>query len=158
MAEEQNIENVETIEKVEDTEKVENTEKVESIAANLHTVSVDLNKEQYNFLVKWQKEHEAELGIDVPLGSMVRKSVDIAMKSQNKKEDSDRQPGGFGDRRPGGFGDRKPGGFGDRKPGGFGDRRPSSFGDRKPGGFGGDRSESRSGPRTSLLPKSPRRF
>ncbi len=137
MTEEQNVENVETV------------EKVENIATNLHTVSVDLSKEQYNFLVKWQKEHESELGIDVPLGSMIRKSVDIAMKSQNKKEDSDK-PGGFGgDRRPGGFGDRKPGRFG-------GDRRPSSFGDRKPGGFGGDRHSS--GPRTSLLPKSPRRF
>lgn len=127
MTEEQNIENAETI------------EKVENIATNLHTVSVDLSKEQYDFLVKWQKEHESELGIDVPLGSMIRKSVDIAMKSQNNKEDSDRKPGGFGDRKPGGFGDRKPGGFG-------GDRRSGGFGDRK------------SGPRTSLLPKSPRRF
>jgi hypothetical protein len=145
MTEEQNIENVETI------------EKVENITTNIHTVSVDLSKEQYDFLVKWQKTHESELGIDVPLGSMVRKSVDVAMKSQ--KEDSDRKPGGFGDRRPGGFGDRKPGGFGDRKPGGFGDRRPSSFGDRKPR-FGGDRDSSgpRSGARTSLLPQKPRRF
>lgn len=125
MTEEQNMENAETI------------EKVENVATNIHTVSVDLNKEQYDFLVKWQKKHESELGIDVPLGSMVRKSVDIAMKSQ--KEDSDKKPSGFGgDRKPGGFGDRKSGGFGDRKPGGFGDRR--------------------SGPRTSLLPKSPRRF
>lgn len=126
MTEEQNIENVETSEKVENT------------TTNIHTVSVDLSKEQYDFLVKWQKTHESELGIDVQLGSMVRKSVDVAMKSQ--KEDSD----------------RKPGGFGDRKPGGFGDRRPSSFGDRKPR-FDDDRG-SRSGARTSLLPKSPRRF
>ncbi len=119
-------------------QNVETAEKVENIETNIHTVSVDLSKEQYNFLVKWQKEHESELGIDVPLGSMVRKSVDIVMKSQNKKEDSDRKPGGFGDRKPGGFGDRKPGRFGDRKPGGFGDKRP--------------------GARASLLPKSPRRF
>lgn len=135
MTEEQNMENAETI------------EKVENVATNIHTVSVDLNKEQYDFLVKWQKKHESELGIDVPLGSMVRKSVDIAMKSQNNKEDSDRKPGGFG-------GDRKPGGFGDRKSGGFGDRKSGGFGDRKPGGFG----DRRSGARTSLLPKSPRRF
>lgn len=154
MTEEQNIESNENVKAVEAVEAVEAIEPVENTAAPVYSVSVDLNKEQYNFLVKWQKEHESELGIDVPLGSMVRKSVDIAMKSQNKKEDSDRKPGGFGDRKPGGFGDRKPGGFGDRKPGGFGDRKPGGFGDRKPSGFG----DRRSGPRTSLLPKSPRRF
>ncbi|MCL2339054.1 MAG: hypothetical protein FWC51_03840 [Proteobacteria bacterium] len=51
------------------------------------TLSVELSAEQYAFLTEWQKTHEQELGIDVPIGAMVRKAVDIAMKSHNKKEE-----------------------------------------------------------------------
>lgn len=62
---------------------MENTEKTPVTTS----VSVDLNAEQHAFLVNWQKTHENELGIEVPLGAMVRKAVDIAMKSQNKREE-----------------------------------------------------------------------
>jgi hypothetical protein len=138
---------------------MENTEEtvVVSTPATTTTVSVELSAEQYAFLTKWQKTHEQELGIEVPLGAMVRKAVDSAMKSEKSKDErparsfgdrpsGDRPSGGrsFGDRKP--FGDRPSGGrsFGDRKP--FGDR-PSggrSFGDRKPFGMRSD-SPRRSG-------------
>jgi hypothetical protein len=63
---------------------MENTEKTPETPT---TVSAELSTEQYAFLTNWQKAHEQELGIEVPIGAMVRKAVDIAMKSQNKKEE-----------------------------------------------------------------------
>lgn len=100
------------------------------------SVTVELTEEQYAFLAKWQKTHEAELGIEVPISALVRKSVDIAMKSQNKPERSERP-----ERRDGDRGERKS--FGDRKPrsDSRGGDRPS-FGSRD-GGRGGFRAPSR---------------
>ena len=103
------------------------------------TITVDLNKEQIAFLTKWQKTHEQELGIDVPLGALVRKAVDATMKAENKKSEKP----DFEKR-----GDRSNKSFGDRKP---------SFGDKKPG-FDRRSSGPRPGARASLLPKSGRRF
>lgn len=110
---------------------MENTE-----TPTTQTVSVDLSAEQYAFLTKWQKTHEQELGIEVPVGAMVRKAVDIAMKSAQRKEEDkprDARPpraGGFGDKPRG---DRPPrsGGFGDKP--GFKSGPRKSFGDRPAG-------------------------
>lgn len=124
-------------------------------------VSVELSEEQYAFLKNLQKTQETELGIEVPVGAMVRKIVEAAMKNQNKPEFAPRPERRDGDRpsfggRDGGkpsFGDRPRPSFGSRDGGrpSFGDRpRPSfgggsrdggrpSFGDRPRPSFGGDR-------------------
>ncbi|MBN1281406.1 MAG: hypothetical protein JW985_00330 [Alphaproteobacteria bacterium] len=70
-------------------------------------VSVELTEEQYAFLTSWQKTHENELGIEIPVGALVRKAVDAAMKSQNKPERSERRDGDRGGERKS-FGDRPP--------------------------------------------------
>ena len=78
---------------------------------NPNTITVELSAEQIKFLTDWQKTHESELGIEVPIGAMVRKAVDGAMKAAAKPRE-DRPP-----RKP--FGDKPParGGF---KPAGRG--------------------------------------
>jgi len=110
---------------------MENTEKTaETQTATSTAVSVDLSSEQYAFLANWKKTHEQELGIDVPIGAMVRKAVDMAMKSQRSREE---KPAGARPPRDGGFADRKPG---------FGRDRDSKPGFRSGGGrpsFGGGR-------------------
>jgi hypothetical protein len=84
------------------------------------TVSVELTAEQYAFLTDWQKTHEQELGIEVPIGAVVRKAVDAAMKFHNKKDDRpprQARPAGRSFDRPGfNSGPRKP--FGSRAAGG----------------------------------------
>ena len=115
------------------------------------TVSTELSAEQFAFLDEWRKTHERELGIEVPIGSMLRKIVDNAMKNHQRKEEKTargdagaerhERPGKpFGERPARPFGDKpRGGGFGggERKPFGgarkpFGDKKP--FGDRKPFG------------------------
>jgi hypothetical protein len=94
-----------------------------------NTVSVELNAEQMAFLTGWQKTHEQELGIEIPLAAMVRKAVDGAMKSAQKPAHDERPAGrGFGG------GERPAGRSFDKKPGFGGPRK--SFGDR-PAGRGG---------------------
>lgn len=103
-------------------------------------VSVELTEEQYAFLTSWQKTHENELGIEIPVGALVRKAVDAAMKSQNKPESSERRDGDRGGERKS-FGDRPPrsdsrGGrpsFGSRPSFGGSSRGPKfgGFNDRK---------------------------
>lgn len=111
---------------------MENNEKI---------ITVELTDEQYAFLTNWQKTHEQELGIEVPLTAMIRKAIDGTIKAQTARAERDASPRpSFGDRKP--FGDKRGGSFGDRKPGGFGDRggRPSGgrFGDKpRPRPLGG---------------------
>ncbi len=94
---------------------MENTETATVETPKTKSVSVDLTNEQYAFLTEWQKTHEQELGIEVPISAMVRKTVEIAMKSQQKKEE--RPARSFGDKPAGrSFGDKPRGSFGD-KPG-----------------------------------------
>ena len=59
---------------------------------NTKEISVELTTAQYDFLVKWQKEHEQELGIEVPVSAMVRKTVEIAMKAAEKKDERPPRP------------------------------------------------------------------
>lgn len=115
---------------------MENTET--TVSKTSTTISVELSSEQYAFLTEWQKTHEKELGIEVPVGSMVRKAVDIAMKSERAKKDERPARTGGGDRgdrpsRP--FGDRPPFKPGMRKP--FGDRDRSDGPRRDAPRFGG---------------------
>lgn len=48
-----------------------------------YTVSTRLNEEQYKFLENWKKDLENELGIDIPLGALLRRAVDFAAKHEN---------------------------------------------------------------------------
>ena len=86
------------------------------------SVSAELSPEQYAFLTKWQKAHEQELGIEVPIGAMVRKAVDGAMKAQQSKDERpprpDRPTGRSSERGDFKSGPRKP--FGTRPPMGRG--------------------------------------
>jgi len=66
---------------------------MENIESKTITVSAELTTEQYNFLVAQQKKHEQELGIEVPIGSMLRKVVDNAMTAEKRAKD-DRPPRG----------------------------------------------------------------
>ena len=117
---------------------------------NNKTVTVELTDEQYAFLTNWQKTHEAELGIEVPLTAMVRKAIDGTMKAQQARAERDAAPRPPRRDGPSKFGDRKPG-FGDRKPGGFGSDR----GGRSSGGRFGDKPKSRPlggrGPKFDML-------
>ncbi len=119
---------------------MENTEQTTEVSTT-KTISVELTSEQYAFLTKWQKTHEQELGIEIPVGAMVRKAVDAAMKAQNTKED--RPP--RRDDRPAGrsFGGKPSFGGRDSAP-----RR--SFGDRS----GGDRPSR--GPKFNSFSGKPR--
>lgn len=84
------------------------------------TVSVELTDEHYAFLTNWQKTHEKELGIEVPLSAMVRKAIEGTMKAQAAREDRPARPSFGGDRPP-------------RRDGPSGGPRKSFGGDR--GGF-----------------------
>lgn len=81
-------------------ENIEKPTAVETAAEATTTVSVDLTKEQYAFLTGWQKTHEKELGIEVPIGALVRKTVEAAMNAAKREVRPER--GGdkpsFGDR------------------------------------------------------------
>jgi len=106
------------------------------------TVPVELSPEQYAFLADWQKTHEQELGIEVPIGALVRKAVDGAMKSARQKDE--RPPKNDRPTRP----DRPMGRGGDRpdfKSGGL----RKSFGPPKP--FGARPSAGRGGPKFDML-------
>lgn len=98
----ENPESTQTTEQVsQKTDQVSQTTE----QASQKTVSAELSSEQYAFLTQWQKSHEKELGIEVPLGSMVRKAVDIAMKSERSAKEErppreDRPPRPFGDKPP----------------------------------------------------------
>lgn len=48
-----------------------------------YTVSARLNEEQYQFLMEWKKDLESELGIDIPMGALLRRAVDFAAKNEN---------------------------------------------------------------------------
>ena len=70
-----------------------------------NSVTVELSAEQYAFLTSWQKQHESELGMEIPISAMVRKAVDGAMKAYAKREEcparDDRPPRkSFGDKPP----------------------------------------------------------
>jgi len=126
---------------------MEKTENI-VIAPETKTVSVELSPEQYAFLTEWQKTHEQELGIEVPLGALVRKAVDSAMKSGGKKDERpsrEERPA-----RPG-----KPMGRSFDKPGFKSDRPGFKSGPRKP--FGdkpfGARPAGRGGPKFDMLGK-----
>ena len=98
------------------------------------TISVELSEEQYAFLTNWQKKHETELGIEVPLSAMVRKAVDGAMKNQKSeggRDSSDRRGDNF-ERKP-----RSDSRGGDRPS--FGDRPRTSGRDGDRPSFGGSR-------------------
>lgn len=136
---------------MENTENKEATPTVAETPAT-KTVSVDLTAEQYAFLTGWQKTHEKELGIEVPIGALVRKTVEAAMNAAQRPAREDRPPRPAGDRPARSFGDKP-------------ERR--SFGDRKPS-FGGDRGAPRGrpagrpagrGPKFDMLSGAkPRRF
>lgn len=131
---------------MENTENKEATPTVAETPAT-KTVSVDLTAEQYAFLTGWQKTHEKELGIEVPIGALVRKTVEAAMNAAQRPAREDRPPRPAGDRPE--------------------RRGPSKFGDRKPS-FGGDRGAPRGrpvgrpagrGPKFDMLSGAkPRRF
>jgi len=119
---------------------MENTENKKEQSTT--TVSAELNPQQFAFLTDLQKKHEQELGIEVPIGAMLRKVVDNAMTVANRPKD-DRPPRKdkpFGDKPP--RGDKPVGRSFDRP--GFkpGPRKP--FGARDGGGGGG-------GPKFSML-------
>ncbi|MCL2331603.1 MAG: hypothetical protein FWC61_03610 [Proteobacteria bacterium] len=107
------------------------------------TVSVELSPEQYAFLTEWQKTHEQELGIEVPIGAMVRKAVDNAMKFARQKEE--RPPRGDRPARP----DRPAGRGGGRPDFGSGPRKSFGDGPRKP--FGARPGAGRGGPKFDML-------
>ena len=104
------------------------------------TVSVELSPQQMAFLTAWQKTHEQELGIEVPIGALVRKAVDGAMKSARpaKEERPERGDRPAGDHRPP-RGDKPAFKSGPRK----------SFGAPRPGGRGA--GPSRGGPKFDML-------
>ena len=119
---------------------------------NKKQVSIELTDEQYAFLTSWQKTHEQELGIEVPLTAMVRKAIDGAMKAQAARSDRSERPprpergAPRRDDRP----SRPSGRFGD-KPGGR-----SGFGSRPAG-----RPSMGRGPKFDMLPsrgKSEKKF
>jgi hypothetical protein len=120
---------------------MENTEQIKE-APTAKTVSVELSPEQYAFLAKWQKTHEQELGIEVPIGALVRKAVDVAMKSMNGKDE--RPPRGDRPERP----DRPTGRSFDRPAGRFGDRPDFKSGARGP--FGARPAPGRGGPKFDM--------
>ncbi|MDR1207336.1 MAG: hypothetical protein LBK26_02900 [Rickettsiales bacterium] len=111
---------------------MENTEKTIETSS---TVSVELSPDQHAFLTGWKKTHEQELGIEVPIGALVRKAVDLAMKSARSKDErpqrSDRPA------RP------------DRSMGRSSDRPDFKSGPRKP--FGARPSMGRGGPKFNML-------
>jgi hypothetical protein len=139
-------------------------EKLESVK----TVSVELTAEQYAFLTGWQKTHEDELGIEVPIQALVRKAVDGAMKAAQRPPRADKP--GFGARNAGprrdGPSDRSPRTFGGK----FGDKpERRSFGDKpsfgasrggpRPGGRPAGRPPMGRGPKFDMLSKGKsRRF
>ncbi|MBN1324884.1 MAG: hypothetical protein JW974_01570 [Alphaproteobacteria bacterium] len=138
-----------TVEIVEIVEKAGKAEKVVKKSAG-KTVSVELTEEQYAFLTGWQKTHENELGIEVPIGALVRKAVDVAMKVQNKPEFSPRPTSDRdGDRPRPNFGGSRDSRGGDRPRPSFGGSRDSRGGDRPRPSFGGSR-DSRGGDRPSF--------
>jgi hypothetical protein len=108
---------------------------------NTETISVELNSAQHAFLTKWQKSHEQELGIEIPIGAMVRKAVDMAMKSAERPKE-DRPP--FKPARDRDSRDDRSG--------------PRSFGARPSGprGFSKD-GPSRGGPKFSMI-GGPKKF
>lgn len=109
---------------------------------NTKTVTVELTDEQYTFLTQWQKTHEQELGIEVPLTAMVRKAIDGTMKAQKGREERDSRP----PRRDGpSFGRRDDSRSGPRPGGRFGDK--PSFGGRS----GGGRPSMGRGPKFDML-------
>lgn len=149
---------------MENTENKEATPTVAETPAT-KTVSVDLTAEQYAFLTGWQKTHEKELGIEVPIGALVRKTVEAAMNAAQRPARDDK-PSFGGDRgapRRDGPGGRPAGrpsfGGGDRPDRGG---RPSFGGDRggRPSFGGGDRGRPAGrGPKFDMLSKGkPRRF
>ena len=120
---------------------------------NKKIISVELTEEQYKFLTDWQKTHEAELGIEVPLTSMIRKAIDGTMKAQTARAERSDRPSGDRGGRPGGG---KPGFGGDRggRPSFGGGARGGRPGGR-PGFGGGDRGGRPSmgrGPKFDMLP------
>ncbi|MDR0726848.1 MAG: hypothetical protein LBF37_02175 [Rickettsiales bacterium] len=140
---------------------MENTEKNEAIETVAEkpaakTVSVDLTAEQYAFLTKQQKTHEKELGIEVPIGALVRKAIETAMNADARPSRDAAKS--FGDRKPGSGRPPRDGGA-DRGPSRFGDRKPS-FGDRgAPRGRPAGRLSMGRGPKFDMLSKGkPRRF
>lgn len=103
---------------------MENTENTEKKA-----VTVELTDEQYAFLTTWQKKHEKELGIEIPITAMINKAIDGAMRAEARSaERADRPP--RDDRGPRAGGDRGPRSFGDKPRG----DRPSFGGGRAGGG------------------------
>ena len=117
---------------MEENKKTESTD----VVNDNKIISVELTKQQYAFLENWQKKHETELGIEVPVGALVRKIVENAMNTENKPERSGRPERRDGDRKS--FGDKpRSGGFGgDRRGGdrgGFKSSGGRGFGDQHGG-------------------------
>lgn len=94
------------------------------------TVSAELNPQQFAFLTDLQKKHEQELGIEVPIGAILRKVVDNAMSSANRPKDDRPQRG-------------------DKPMGRSFDRPGFKSGPRKP--FGARDGARRGGPKFSML-------
>lgn len=54
-----------------------------------NVVTVRLTDEQLNFFTDWKEKLEGELGIDVPLGAVIRRALDGAIHGSNQARDHD---------------------------------------------------------------------
>jgi hypothetical protein len=144
---------------------MENTHKLELESAETatetsatKTVAVELTERQYAFLTGWQKTHEQELGIKVPIGALVRKAVETAMNSAQRPQRDSKS--GFGSSRDGSSRPSRAYGASDR-PDRNSKNKDFSFSDRRPprGKTQGRPSVGGRGPKFDMLASAkPRRF
>lgn len=56
-----------------------------------NVVTVRLTDEQLKFFTDWKEKLEGELGIDVPLGAVIRRALDGAIQMSNQRRDHEVQ-------------------------------------------------------------------
>jgi len=56
-----------------------------------NVVTVRLTDEQLKFFTEWKEKMEGELGIDVPLGAVIRRALDSVIHRPNQARDHDIQ-------------------------------------------------------------------